>query len=532
MCKTFDEISRQVANEFIRTIVFIDDEAYQYIGSRERDGSLAFNSSEISRIFAQQGKICGIYAPTNEQDLNSYLPILNKADVVVLDWCINFSPVPIDISDWEEDVLEQDDRGIYTQRLLEQLVADSKDSLKLIIIYTGEQNLNEIRDQISQRLTGFMFDKESFSLTTSNVTILLRQKCSASPDSKDLTKVSYEELPELILTSFAKMTEGLLSDFALMSITAIRENTFKLLHLFSPQLDIAYLGHRVLQVNDEDSKQMLIRVFGDIVCELLINNLNKTSKWIPLWIDKYIVDNELEISGAKLSVTKKLLNELIKCDLGDTFHEKLRKNPDVTLQENQFKRFAKNSSALFKYGDVDIEKSNIDFAMLTHHKNVLKPQIIPPVLTLGTVVKIKETQSADSKNSPSETFYLCIQQKCDSVRLSQGETRRFLFLPLEEKSKVKSIGGVICVNGKPMYVDNKSYKMRTIKIKSVDSDNMKVIARSNKDGWYFESLHGEKLYWVVDIKETYALMILNRFCAQLSRVGVDEFEWLRSLETR
>ena len=41
----------------------------------------------------------------------------------------------------------------------------------------------------------------------------------------------------------------------------------------------------------------------------------------------------------------------------------------------------------FAYDGIDVNKSNVDFAILTHHKNIFQPAIGAPILTLGTVIK-------------------------------------------------------------------------------------------------------------------------------------------------
>ena len=45
--------------------------------------------------------------------------------------------------------------------------------------------------------------------------------------------------------------------------------------------------------------------------------------------------------------------------------------------------------------------------------------------------------------------------------------------------------------------------------------------------YVFYSSYGETYEWVVDLKEMQAQRILNSYCAQLSRVGLNESEWLR-----
>ena len=84
MADRFIEQSKEIANNFIQNIVFIDDKAY-----KEDSTNNAFSALDVSNAFAKTGKICAIYAPKSVSDIDSYDVILKKADVVILDWYLN-----------------------------------------------------------------------------------------------------------------------------------------------------------------------------------------------------------------------------------------------------------------------------------------------------------------------------------------------------------------------------------------------------------------------------------------------------------
>lgn len=151
---------------------------------------------------------------------------------------------------------------------------------------------------------------------------------------------------------------------------------------------------------------------------------------------------------------------------------------------------------------------NVDFAILTHHKNIFQPAIGAPILTLGTVIK-----SVDK-------YYVCIQQRCDSVRIK--EERRFLFLPLEEKGEYP----LIVNNELKLFPNKSSFAIKTVKFKPKEGATI-IQASKKEDKYVFYSSYGETYEWVVDLKEMQAQRILNSYCAQLSRVGLNESEWLR-----
>lgn len=45
----------------------------------------------------------------------------------------------------------------------------------------------------------------------------------------------------------------------------------------------------------------------------------------------------------------------------------------------------------------------------------------------------------------------------------------------------------------------------------------------------FESKYGEEYEWVLELKDLQAQRIVDAYCSRLSRVGLDESEWLRLL---
>ena len=71
-----------------------------------------------------------------------------------------------------------------------------------------------------------------------------------------------------------------------------------------------------------------------------------------------------------------------------------------------------------------------------------------------------------------------------------------------------------------------SFELRTIKFKPLEGTDL-IIAKEVNELFYFESLHGEKFLWLSDLKDAHAQRIANNFAAKLSRVGLDESEWLR-----
>lgn len=77
------------------------------------------------------------------------------------------------------------------------------------------------------------------------------------------------------------------------------------------------------------------------------------------------------------------------------------------------------------------------------------------------------------------------------------------------------------------YFSNKSsFAIKTVKFKPKEGATI-IQASKKEDKYVFYSSYGETYEWVVDLKEMQAQRILNSYCAQLSRVGLNESEWLR-----
>lgn len=234
-----------------------------------------------------------------------------------------------------------------------------------------------------------------------------------------------------------------------------------------------------------------------------------TKDWVDNWIENRITDETININGISISKSKDLLKKMFNSEqprLKDKYSEASGKE----MSNKDEGKLQSYTVELFAYGDIDVNKSNVDFAVLTHHKNIFQPAIEAPTLTLGTVVKAVK----------DEKYYICIQQRCDSVRIKAE--RRFLFLPLEDKGEHP----LIVNNELKLFPNKSSFAIKTVKFKPKESAT--IIQASKADGKYiFSSSYGEAYEWVVDLKEMHAQRILNSYSAQLSRVGLNESEWLR-----
>jgi hypothetical protein len=330
------------------------------------------------------------------------------------------------------------------------------------------------------------------------------------------------------------MTAGLLSNFALLSLTTVRNNSHKILSLFSKDLDAAYMAHKAVLPVQNNAEELLVKLFGDTITDLLLYGKISAlfDKILLDWLSLKITEKDVPISNADGNqlnpqvLYKRNFNLLKSLLLSEEKNvEKRFKNlfkdliQDKKQREDYLEYLLKNSTALFE--DEDNIRINVDkrFAILTHHKSLFLPSNISPTLTLGTI--IKSTANPDN-------YFVCIQQRCDSVRIKQGEYRKFLFLPLTKVENGQF--HFVTPDGVKLNLKKKSYSIKTIKF-NCDNSNGEIKAffdESNKKYKFKERYDdGDTFEWIFDLKDLHSQRIVADYALQLSRVGLDESEWLR-----
>lgn len=506
--------SKEIADRFLQNVIFIDDMA----DKSENDSPQAFNPMVVTKFFATKGKLCTIIAPKNSDEFLNYTQLLMKADVIVLDWTLIFQQQASEDLDPEADAPEEEIHGVDTLKVIRTLCTDCQ-KYKLIIVYTGDVNLEEINNAIFQTVSDIEgASKGVCEIHLRNTSIFVRAKDDMTHGRfKHLPKfkpyvLSYDMLPEFILEKFTQEVYGLIPNFVLNTLATIRENTSLILSKLSRDLDSAYMGHRIIQDNQSDAKLMLTRVFGDALIDLANTKDRDYQDLVHAWIEECVQEPVLENDK---TLSKDILLKLV--DPALTIEER------ITLVGNagfKGKNLEKYAPRLYTVPERDHENANIEFAKLTHHKNYFRPSSIPPVLSLGTIVM--------SQNS--KKYYVCVQQRCDSVRIKEG-VRNFIFLPLIEKGGEHPI---LTDDGKTLSVDYTSYNIKVFPFKATHgcisahtNENSEYVFIANK-GDADDMDNVEIFRWIVDLKDLHAQRIINTYCAKVYRVGLDESEWLRA----
>jgi len=544
MNSSFFKKSKAVADDFIQSIVFLDDRVYQKQGN-EQDIIHDLDAFEITKAFASRKKICAVYDPQTNEDISHFKSIAHKADIIVLDWFIEIdNPDGEEGGDDEADADDQDIKGTYTKDIIKSIVTNASDGLKIILVYTGETDLGGISEEINNLLANSSLNTESCQIDIGKIRILVRAKSNNqegddtrfnhSPHLKNKV-LKYSQLPDFLLNEFTKLTEGLLSNFALSSLSILRTSTSKILGLYSKHLDYAYLEHKSAIPNSEDAENLLIDLFKDSIGDLLhYKQLNRqiSKKIVKDWMTDRIKKVNLSLKKKDGTIynpdetferSKELLLNLIYSDEKDVQKKFVNIFTPLSASKKKAEEFVK----YLKLNNIDLfinpaeigSKGDLisDFARLTHHKNVFLPRGAKPILSLGSVVK----------GNKSQKYFICIQQKCDSVRIGNDEQRKFLFLPLEP-TEDENFNFITHDNIK-LRLSNKSYGLRTLKFTST-RDGV-VEAKKVREKFLFSQIYNkrsdEKFEWVLDLKDLHSQRIVTDYAATLSRVGLDESEWLR-----
>jgi len=530
MSSDFMTMSKEIAHDFIQSILFVDDKAYC-----SDQGDHRFEVKPIIRESATKGLIATAFAPEYQDDLSMVVSIGRKADVVVLDWRIDVNDIVSTSGVDEEQDDIADSRGNFAIQVIKKLIVENDvpvDQLKLIFIYTGETNLQDIFTQLITAFSSFI-RIDDFTLSFGGVRISIWAKDSAAPSFTHMPEIvprirSYSGLLDEVPIEYAKVSSGLLSNTCLNALALLRNNTYKLLANFSPSLDPAFVAHRAMLPQPDDAGELLKETICGQLNAILTNadiSQYVSSKIICDWLSSQEF-RDIEIKATdkhKITIdnTKRVLWQnkgyvaLLNGEVDASGKAILSEDDIKNFERRRLKKYACESFKPHNFANADCDE---EFSILTHHKRNYLSTSQRPSLSLGVVVK------------NNDSYLLCIQQKCDSVRIAAGSHRKFLFLPMEKDGQNFD---VLVKNSSQNYVPlSTCYKechvLEIIEFSPFESTGI-VLAQREDDFYYFHGGPNDeiKYQWILDLKESHAQRIANNYAANLARVGLDESEWLR-----
>ena len=559
----FEKRSRDVAAKFLQTVVVVDDKPYfeaeeieevpsgeivepgrigaereeeqeivPSIGERQ---SLPLDAKSLINAFATHGLVCAVVKPENnnkEPLLLQALKALRRADIVVLDWKL------------------YEDNGEKATRIAKQILdGDTGDlpSLRLIAIYTGQGGIPSIINNLKESLFSKRPDKgticdEGYSVVSGGTRIsgFAKEGVVGAREEKIVTTNS---LPDVLTAEFAKMTAGLVSNVAIWSLGEIRENTHRMLRKFKPELDPSYITHRILSAPPEDAETHLAPV---VLAELqaIIEDGNASSladaDSIREWLEdlgRRGIPLRDRLHSKSVSVAIDAFDALIRNGINDEtptlpvslrrLLKRLKDEKDKTHKQAISDLTGILSAEQKRAADCDCELS----VLMSMRQRYSVPL---PVLTQGTIIA-----DGTGKNG---RYLICVQPRCDAVRLSNK--RAFPFLPMHKPRNGKPFDYVVkdVDTFVKLFITYKPHLLKMIEFAPIGRQKQ-ITAIREDDGYVFTSTkqmvpvqadgtwateeRQTKYRWIAELKPEYAQRVANVFADELSRVGLTESEWLR-----
>jgi hypothetical protein len=464
------------------------------------------DAKQVTDGFVRQGLVCAVLRPNPGEaaQLAASAGVV-RADIVVLDWVLH------------------NDNGETSIGILSSIASTEKERLRLIAIYTGQNNLRAIADRLVQVADtlpqdGSVVRPNDFTVVKGPLRISVFAKTKTRIPGEDPSAfariTSSEALPERLVGEFAEMTSGLVSHVTLAALAALRRNAQRILRRLAPPLDAAYLWHRATQVDPTDAEEHLRLIVVDELASVLVDEA--VHAWanieaIEAWLGEYIpTDDYRERFGLSSSPNRADAVELLTVGSGGKGKDAIKTKFSLGNKAHT------KALQYFSTSAINNTSAQETFAMLMSLRSHYQPP--SPILTLGSVVRLA--------GEPS-TCWICVQPECDSVRLSAATA--FPLLPLGIAPTGESFQILAVASGARLRLQLKS-KPRDVRMEQfVPNDAGRGAVAANKDGnsWWFQASSGARFEWLAEMKPQHALWVVNRLTRQLSRVGLADSEWLR-----
>ncbi|PJJ72953.1 hypothetical protein CLV46_2532 [Diaminobutyricimonas aerilata] len=559
----------RAAEQFLQSVVIFDDEAYTPSGgaytatsgaavfddsyggmaeehppSRGAEDAGELDTEKVVRAFAQLGMNCAVLAPSGdgrERDLALLGSLARRADVVILDWLIGSAPA---VTTGDVAIGEDPTSFSFIETVLAQ---DSKvgSRLRLICIYSGERDLERVKASVLERLRkkfDQVFDggEEALSVTVGDARIVFFSKVHAEgPAEPD--EVSVDDVAARVIREFTGFAaNGILPSIALTSLAVLRDQAHRLLQRFHGGLDAPMIAHRAM-TTPAATEEFLVSLFADEV-EALISNgavrqhlsdervaaairggsADDSHRFV--WKNAKTPAVSVSTADAVATLMKSHEGDLVRVQKGADLH-KLEKTSSVTSLALDGIESAVREVA----HDADMNFSIL--SSLARDGYLEGEDGLPPTLRLGSIVARRSRRRVPGTEAGGRYTYsvlteylLCLQPLCDSTRLDK-ETR-FPFLPLTPGDAGR-FAIVVREEGGPRTL---THKLSLADLRSIafepSSPKRAVVGTWNDGHWGFGE-RGQRFQWLGDLRLDKAQSVIAALSAQASRVGTNDYEYLR-----
>jgi hypothetical protein len=527
------ERSIQVAEAYLQSAVIVDDRAGlgdsynppSILTTPGRQTARAPTASQAETIaverrhnldvkplvdsFAERGIVCGVIAPAPGVSVTATtVRAAERADIVLLDWQIN------------------DDDGCTALSIISELMRKDKgERLRFIAIYTGEQTLTEIGEQIAEALRGdrvskFLDKKRKVTIKHGHTRISIYAKSNSLPAHLRDRSVSEVDLPARVIEEFATMTNGLVPAIALTALAALRNNASRVLDKYHAGMDAPFLAHRACLPHPNDaSRHLAAAIVAEAGCVMESDVHLKNPAGIDVvmdWVQEFFGDTPEFV----FADNKKLDSCKIKALFDEGYDKVGMLNDKITGDRGKL-------TDVISGGHNNRSRLDLELAWLMSFRTVYDDSP-PPILRLGTVVRKRRRRGAQDGSG----LFLCMRPRCQCVRLDGAE--QFHLLPLLNPPKEKTVQLPVPTkrNQYLRYSVSMHPSQWQLKVFAPSVANGPVAA-SREDGagiFCFKASNRAVYEWVGELKPEFAQRIANLLAAQLSRVAVNNTEWLRRQE--
>jgi len=517
---TFSQHSQKIAKRFLLTALVIDDQltipsdssvrgnlqkptretlSKKQGTSSEKTSLRTIDVNRITQSFARQGMICGTISPQDEQsDYENLVKTAARADILILDWQLN--------TQTNENVLP----------LIQEILNNHlKNQLRLIAIYTGEtepdQILNQIRGVFHEGDQTDFSGNEHNRIDLGSHRIMVYLKPGTASRHENLI-VDERGLVDHLIADFANKIAGLMSGLALTALTAVRENVYRILKCFGSDLDPAFLAHRACLPQPQDSEQHIIEqitseLYG-IINDVITDQPSPAGiEAIKRWCDERFEEDQVIFKNPKI------------------YKEGVLKILEYGIENQKAPMKGKNYNLLsdgFSKGSSSSNELDHRLASLMCFRQVFTESLRQ--LSTGTVIKCLDDQE----------FLLCITPKCDTVRLKNPTP--FLFLNLRSETIGSALKLVVPVTEKEfqiMKISMHPTDWRIIEFEPKSDSKCVTTELSESDQIYFlGNADNRKYQWIGELKPEFAQTIAHSIGQTMSRVPINKSEWLRREEKK
>lgn len=495
---SLEDFSKKTAEKFISNVLIIDDkfsyeiqetpqnvstpDEFDFISEDTQSASpqaSSLNAIKLVKAFANKNIHCTpfLFTSTIPYDL------IYKSDILILDW-----ELP----------------SINCCDVVKKIIKRLKDKTQSLFIYTNQ------KEEVIARLSECKIDninskneEEKFLYFEENKDFPFLQVCVISK-----TEYSEEKLPTKIIDLFSSFTKGFLANQMLAIIAEIKSKSYNFVGLYNnvdKALGTHYLNLLCSKDICEQANINCLNYITDILAsdikDLLDNNQNK----IELsFLSEYFSDSKFYADGQEYTTQAQQSLKSILIDhevTEDNFNDisfamrgksNLKKILSISAQDDDNK--------LLAY--IDCVKK--DFDLKSRHK-----------INYGSILK---------KDS---NYYLCLEPKCDCERLKQDTS--FLFIKLMENEQkfdfvIKDQNFIKTL----IIPENMSASLSSITFSPCPTSKNIMTDIDSK----ITTVDGKEYTWICQLKDVYVQKNIYKIFGNYSRVGFDQFEWLRKKSNR